>query len=141
MVSYEDGSKYATWAGKRLPTEQEWEMAARGYEGRRYPWGDEFNPLAANAAGGSRGHVVAVGLHPEGVSVFSSHDMSGNVWEWTSSRYDKFHGLKILKGGSWRSGEDEVRCANRMFWDPEFAKSDIGFRCVLGVAEAVERKK
>jgi len=89
--------------------------------------------VAGGVEGG--GELTPVGRRPEGVSVFGCLDMAGLVWEWTSSRYDKFAALKLrlVRGGSYKSNADELRCACRMFWDPDFPKPDIGFRCVQSV--------
>jgi formylglycine-generating enzyme required for sulfatase activity len=99
-VSLEDARAYAQWAGKRLPTEEEWQHAAQGREQRRYPWGDEWLPDHCNH--GQYGTTTAVTRFPQGRSLYGCFDMCGNVWEWTESeRTDERTRFVILKGGSY----------------------------------------
>ena len=127
-VSYYEAEAYAEWAGKRLPTEQEWEKAARGPEGREYPWGDEFDKERCNINESGHNRTTRVTLYPNGISPYGCYDMTGNVWEWTTSDYDRE--AKVLRGGSWNVNQRNARCAFRNWYFPAFRLNDVGFRCV-----------
>ena len=141
-VSWKQAAAYATWTGKRLPTENEWEAAAAGHEGLAYPWGNAYETGKANGDGASRG-TMAVESFPTARSPAGCFDMAGNVWEWTSTLEDgtDFRELPaglvnvVIRGGGWRSKRDEL--ATRHRWTApgqaafESASYDrpIGFRC------------
>jgi formylglycine-generating enzyme required for sulfatase activity len=131
-VSWNEAVAYAKWAGKRLPTEEEWEKAARGVDGQKYPWGDQPPTPTLCNFGGKVGNTTPVGKYsPQGDSPYSCVDMSGNVSEWMASDYIK-GGAKVLRGGSWYNGlEGLLRAATRDSTIPDIRVNVIGFRCVV----------
>lgn len=129
-VSYYEAEAYAKWVGMRLPTEQEWEKAARGTDGRMYPWGNEFDKNKCNCNEASIGHTTPITRYPDGISPYGCYDMAGNVWEWCASWLDEEKVLRVMRGGSWSSTPEILLAAPGFMGIPNFRFCNIGFRLV-----------
>jgi len=131
-ASWRDAVAYAEWAGVRLLTEQEWEKAARGIDGRIYPWGDEFDSIRCNTAESSIGTTTPVHRYsPGGDSPCGCADMVGNVWEWTAGKWEAGSERRVVRGGSFYFGQGYVRCAFRNGNFPDSRLADGGFRVMV----------
>lgn len=143
-VSFYEGEAYARYVGKRIPTEAEWEKAARGTDGRTYPWGPSWVEGRCSVRGGPQRAAPPVGAFPSGASPYGVLDMAGGVWEWCADWYDPSYyaraperdppgpdrtAVKVARGGAWSALPLQNRTANRNAWKPTARFSNLGFRC------------
>ncbi len=137
-VTFYDASLYAKWAGKRLPSETEWEHAMKGEQGFEYPWGKEYREGYANVAKAALQRITAFDKGKTSLGLFN---MAGNVWEWTTSSYGSDDGNKVIKGGSHLSQPQQARASYRDGFFAYARRGDLGFRCVLSASDLKETPK
>lgn len=145
-VNWSQAAAYCKWAGRELPTEAQWEKAARGTDGRTYPWGEGINCDKANYTISCVGDTSEVGSYSNGASIYGALDMAGNVWEWVNDWYgDTYYAsspssnpsgpasgqYRVLRGGSWIWIDGSARSAGHLWFNPTVTAFYLGFRCSL----------
>ena len=148
-VDWDMAKAYCDWRGARLPTEAEWEKAARGTQGYRYAWGNDISCQNANYASCGFFQTTAVGTYPDGVSPYGAYDMTGNVWEWVNDYYaENYYSIspgrnpkgplsgqsRVVRGGAWNKETNEIYTYDRVRWGETYNTWDIGIRCASSLA-------
>ncbi len=150
FILWEEARGYCEWVGGRLPTEAEWEKADRGTDGRKYSWGNDWDPDRCNSISGGPHRPESAGSFPDCVSPYGVLDMSGSMWEWCADWYEENYyeknllrdpkgpasgSLRVIRGGGWMSQPLWLRTAYRFKVPPSTRKADHGFRCVQEAPE------